>query len=284
MITVTKNFDVTPHDLWDALTNKDSLRKWYFNIPDFSNEVGDSFHFYDPSGTYLHHCEVLESQKDILFKHSWTHPNESKGTSVVTWRIVPLGDHKTQLEFTHEGTESFQDAGAAFTSENFQAGWNELIQVNLRNFLYLIERLHFSININATSRKVWETLWSPETYSAWTAPFCEGSYYRGDLKAGSRIHFLMPAGSGMYSDVLWYKEEEKIIFKHLGEIKDFIEQEPTQETEHWTGCIESYRLLQITENTTEVIVEVDVVDAHMEFMKTKFPLAIEKLKELAEQN
>lgn len=282
IIAVWKDFDVTPHDLWDAITNKESLRKWYFTIPDFSCEVGDVFEFHDPSGAYLHRCKVLESTKDVCFKHSWEHPNESKGTSIVTWKFVPLEDHKTKLEFTHEGVTSFQDAGENFTPENYQAGWNELIQVNLRNFLYLIERLHFSININAPASKVWDTLWNAKTYPLWTQPFCDNSYYKGELGQGKRIHFLMQDGSGMYSDIIYLNPGEKIIFKHLGDVKDFKEQTINSETEHWTGCIESYRLLEITAETTEVIIEVDVVNSHLEFMKSKFPLAMDKMKELAE--
>lgn len=282
IIAVTKIFDVTPHDLWDAITNKDSLRKWYFTISDFSCEVGETFTFYDPSGSYLHRCKVLESEKDSCFKHTWEHPNESKGTSIVTWKIIPLADHKTKLEFTHEGVESFYDAGKDFVPENFLAGWNELIQVNLRNFLYLIERLHFSININAPAPKVWETLWNKATYPLWTQPFCDGSYYEGKLEQGARIHFLLPNGSGMYSDIIYLKPGEKIIFKHLGDLKDKKEQAINDETMHWSGCIESYRLLEITDSTTEVIMEVDVVNSHLEFMKSKFPLAMDKMKELAE--
>jgi hypothetical protein len=163
-------------------------------------------------------------------------------------------------------------------------GWDAIIKTSLRNYLYLIEKLHFSININATKEKVWKTLWGKESYKIWTLPFGEGSYYSGDLGPNARIHFLMPDGSGIYSDVIFFRENELIIFKHIGEVANFQEQEINEETKRWTGTFEIYRLVEINANTTELEVEVDVTDPHVEFMKKRFPKSLEIVKELSETN
>ena len=39
-----------------------------------------------------------------------------------------------------------------------------------------MEKLHFSVNINASKEKVWQTLWDDTTYRKWTSAFSETSY------------------------------------------------------------------------------------------------------------
>jgi hypothetical protein len=87
----------------------------------------------------------------------------------------------------------------------------------------------------------------------------------------------------MYSDVIFFKEHALIVFKHIGVIQHHEEQEIDEKTKHWTGCFEIYRLVEINATTTELEVEVDVTDDHIEFMKKKFPVALEKVKELSER-
>jgi uncharacterized protein YndB with AHSA1/START domain len=276
-------FDVSAHDLWDTITNPTHFKKWYFHIPHFTKTVGESFDFYESEARkYLHHCTVLELEEGKKFVHTWEHPDQSTGTSILTWKVDSLDTHRSKLTLIHEGLESFSDAGANFTPESYQMGWDAIIKTSLRNYLYLIEKLHFSININASKEIIWRKLWEKESYATWTAPFCEGSSMEGELKQNGRIHFLAPDGSGMYSDVIFFKENELVVFKHIGEIIDFKEQEINEETKHWTGCFEIYRLMEINDTMTELEVEVDVTNAHIEFMKKKFPLGLEKVKELSE--
>lgn len=276
-------FDVTARDLWDTITNASHFKKWYFHIPHFTTTVGESFEFYESKARkYRHHCTVLELEEGKKFVHTWEHPDQSKGSSVLTWIVEPMDAHHSKLTLIHEGVDSFADAGPDFTPENYQLGWDSFLKTSLRNYLYLIEKLHFSININAPKENVWKALWEKESYQIWTLPFCEGSHYEGDLKQNGRIHFLTPDGSGMYSDVLLFKENELVIFKHIGEVVNFKEQEIDEKTKHWTGCFEIYRLMEINATMTELEVEVDVTDAHIEFMKKKFPLGLERLKELSE--
>lgn len=282
-VETTMQFDVPARDLWDAITNPSHFKKWYFHIPHFTTTEGESFDFYESEARkYLHHCTVLEFEKGKKFVHSWEHPEQSEGSSVVTWLVKAIDDHHSQLTLTHEGIESFSDAGPDFSPERYQMGWDAIIKTSLRNYLHLIEKLHFSININATKEKVWNTLWDKESYKLWTAPFGEGSYYKGDIALNSRVHFLMPNGDGMYSDIMFYKEYSLVVFRHVGGIRSCEEQEIDDESRHWTGCFEVYRLVEINANTTELEVEVDVTDAHIEFMKKRFPMALEKVKELSE--
>ena len=138
--------------------------------------------------------------------------------------------------------------------------------------------LKFSIKINASKEKVWSTLWNDTTYRQWTAAFMEGSYAESDWKEGSKIVFLSPGGNGMFGVIEKMVPNEKMIFKHQGEIKDGVE-----ETKDWAGAHESYYLDE-NNGVTELNVEVDSVGGEFEeYMKVAFPKALNILKEISEQ-
>lgn len=143
-----------------------------------------------------------------------------------------------------------------------------------------MKTLQFTININASPQKVWTCLWEIENYKKWTSAFIEGSYYKTDsFTEGNKIHLLAPNGEGMYSLLEKIEELNFLAFKHLGELKNFEEQVNTNP--NWTNAIESYRLLS-SENGTLLKVEVDTLEEYVDFMNKLFPIALQKLKALAE--
>ncbi|HRH03797.1 MAG TPA: SRPBCC domain-containing protein [Bacteroidia bacterium] len=143
-----------------------------------------------------------------------------------------------------------------------------------------MQTLQFTININASTQKVWKCLWDLENYKKWTSAFIEGSYYKTDsFTEGNMIHLLAPNGEGMYSLLEKIDAPNYLAFKHLGELKHFEEQINTHAS--WTNAIESYRLLAV-ENGTLLKVEVDTLEEYVDFMNKLFPLALQKLKKLAE--
>lgn len=144
-----------------------------------------------------------------------------------------------------------------------------------------MQRLNFTIEINAPKEKVWQTLWNDETYRQWTSAFCDGSYMVGELKDGNRIHFLSPDGQGMYSDVENLVENEFISFKHIGMMKDKAELPLDEETKKWSGCYENYGLKE-SNGVTTLSVGVDSVEEYFDFFNEKFPVALENVKNLSE--
>ncbi len=62
-----------------------------------------------------------------------------------------------------------------------------------------MEKINFSISINAPKEKVWRTLWEDETYRKWTSVFSPTSYVDTDWKEGSKVLFLDGQDSGMVS-------------------------------------------------------------------------------------
>ena len=143
-----------------------------------------------------------------------------------------------------------------------------------------MQTLRFTININANLQKVWKCLWEKENYKKWTSAFIEGSYYKTDsFSEGNKIHLLAPNGEGMFSLLEKIEEPNFLVFKHLGELKNFEEQ--VNVNPNWTNAIESYRLLS-AENGTLLKVEVDTLEEYVDFMNKLFPIALQKLKVLAE--
>ncbi|MDP2236266.1 MAG: SRPBCC family protein [Bacteroidales bacterium] len=275
-------FDNPIEEVWTALSDEKALKKWFFPVRDYKFEVGKEFWFYEneDSSNYLHRCRFTEIIPDKLIAYSWEHPSHSKGKSLVTWEFEQQGN-QTRLTLTHTGLETFADAGDDFKPENFQFGWDNFVHDVLRLFLNGIEKLVFKIRIEAKPADIWKHMWDKEMYTKWTEPFCEGSYFEGELSVGKRIHFLSPSGGGMYSNVIYLKENEQIIFQHIGEIVAFKEMLLDENTKKWTGSCEHYQLIS-SGNDTILRVEVDTDPKYFEFMQMKFPLAMKRLKELIE--
>ena len=143
-----------------------------------------------------------------------------------------------------------------------------------------MQNLEFIIHIEATPEKVWKCLWELENYKKWTNVFCEGSYYKvSDFKQGNKIQLLTPSGDGKFSIIDVFEEYKLLVFKHLGELKNFEE----QPLPFWTNTIESYQLIPI-ENGVQLKVNVDTLDEYVDFMQETFSLALLKLKELVLSN
>lgn len=281
-IVINFTFNAPLAKVWNVLSDENELKKWYFPVENYKFETGSEFTFYESSDSknYLHKARFLNIIPDQLIEYTWEHPNHSKGTSTVKWELE-AEDEKTRLTLTHTGTESFADAGPAFTKANYEMGWNAIVGTMLRNHLYNIAKLTFTIEINAAPQTVWQKIWNKESYKVWTNPFCEGSYYEGDLKQGSRLHFLTPSGDGMYTDVFYLKENEISVLKHVGILKDFKEQPLDEETKQWTGCFEIYKLTS-SDGATTVTVEVDSLEKYINHMNNTFPLALQELKRISE--
>ncbi|HMM04810.1 MULTISPECIES: SRPBCC family protein [unclassified Dysgonomonas] len=122
--------------VWKAITDKNQMKEWYFTIEDFELREGAEFNFTVSfeDVIYHHRCVIKEIVPQKRFSHTWTHPSQSKGESVVTWDLQPV-DNGTKVVLTHEGVENFADAGAGFSRENYVAGWEEISGTSLRNFL-----------------------------------------------------------------------------------------------------------------------------------------------------
>lgn len=136
-IILEKTFDAPVAKVWSALTDKNEMKQWYFDIPDFKAEVGFKFQFYGQGKTgekFLHLCEITDVVKNKKLKHSWRYDGY-EGNSFVTFELFEEGG-KTKLRLTHEGLETFpQTAHHDFARENFVEGWTYIITKALQDYL-----------------------------------------------------------------------------------------------------------------------------------------------------
>ena len=135
-IIVEELYQAPLEKVWHALTDKDQMKQWYFDIPDFRLQEGAVFNFYEPGGynRFHHQCTIKEINLFKKFVHTWRYPEKSKGSTELTWQLFPEGD-TTQLKLVHSGIESFANDGPDFSRENFEAGWKEILGNSLKKFV-----------------------------------------------------------------------------------------------------------------------------------------------------
>ena len=134
-IIVERVYDAPVEKVWKAITDREQMKQWYFDLAAFKPEVGFEFQFEggNEDRIYVHLCKVLEVIKGKKLTYSWRYEG-FQGNSLVSFELFPEGE-KTRLKLTHEGLETFPADNPDFEKKNFVAGWTEIIGTNLKTFL-----------------------------------------------------------------------------------------------------------------------------------------------------
>lgn len=134
-LIIERVYDAPADRVWEAITNKDQMRKWYFDLADFKAEPGFEFEFEGgpEDRKYLHKCRVTEVVAGKKLQYSWRYEGY-EGNSFVTFELFPEGN-KTRVKLTHEGLETFPADNADFARKNFMAGWTDLVGTSLKEFV-----------------------------------------------------------------------------------------------------------------------------------------------------
>ena len=136
-----------------------------------------------------------------------------------------------------------------------------------------MKKLHYTIQIDAPRQLVWDTMLQPETYSQWTAAFCEGSRYEGSWEAGSDILFLGPGGEGMKAVIAENRPGEHLSIRLLACIGKEKEDPITE------PAFENYTFRDV-EGGTELRVDMDCSEAYEAMFEDMWPRALQLLKTL----
>ena len=134
-VVVVEIFDAPIEKLWDALTNKEAFDEWYFVIEKFEPIKGFEFEFY--GGSYLHQSKIVEVETNKKIAYTWKYPIY-QGDSIVTFELEEIEDelgNQTQLTLTHDGIETFPPDDLNFSRNSFEAGWNEIIRISLKQYI-----------------------------------------------------------------------------------------------------------------------------------------------------
>ena len=132
---ITESTYNAPVDVvWQAITDREQMKQWYFDIESFKPEVGFEFTFKgeNEGRVYIHLCKITELITGRRLKHSWRY-QDYEGISYVTFELFPE-ENKTRIKLTHEGLESFPTL-PDFARNNFKEGWTMIIGTLLKDFV-----------------------------------------------------------------------------------------------------------------------------------------------------
>ncbi len=122
-LVIERIFDAPVARVWQAMTTKEEMGRWFFDLKEFKAQAGFEFQFAveHEGNTYDHRCKVTEvvPQKKLAF--TWRYHGH-EGDSLVTFELSAEGN-KTKLKLTHTGLETFPKT-PQFARKNFEGGWN----------------------------------------------------------------------------------------------------------------------------------------------------------------
>ncbi len=133
--TIERILNAPVEKVWKAITDKNQMKQWYFDIAEFKPEVGFEFQFEasNEDRTYLHLCKITEVIPGKKLSYSWRYKGY-EGNSLLSFELFAEGK-KTRLKLTHEGIETFSMNGPDFAKESFAEGWTYIMGKALKEFL-----------------------------------------------------------------------------------------------------------------------------------------------------
>jgi hypothetical protein len=146
-----------------------------------------------------------------------------------------------------------------------------------------MERQTFAIVIDAPREVVWDILWSDATYRQWTAVFSAGSRAETTWQKGSKVLFVDASNEGMVATIAENIPGEFMSIKHLGMVKDGVEDLDSPQVNQWAGALENYTLRTVN-GKTELTVEMDIAEEYKDYFAKTWPKALEQVKQLSEHS
>ncbi|WP_374949020.1 metalloregulator ArsR/SmtB family transcription factor [Mucilaginibacter sp.] len=135
-LIVERTLNASAGRIWQALTDNDQMKNWYFQLEHFEARVGFEFKF--KGGTkekqYLHKCRITAVEPEKKLSYTWQY-DAFPGQSEVTFELFPESDDKTLVRITHTGLDSFPKDDPNFAVASFTKGWNHILGTSLKAFV-----------------------------------------------------------------------------------------------------------------------------------------------------
>jgi len=134
-LVIERTYNAPAKAVWEALTDINKIRQWYFQMDDFKPQVGFRFSFpgENEGRTFIHHCEVTTAEPGKKISYTWKYEGYT-GESHVVFELFAEGD-KTRVKLTHTGLETFPADAPDFKRSNFEMGWTQILGTSLKDFV-----------------------------------------------------------------------------------------------------------------------------------------------------
>lgn len=132
---IERVYNAPARAVWEALTDINKIRQWYFNMDDFKPQKGFRFSFEggNKGRIYTHLCEVTAVDPGKKISYTWKYKGYP-GESEVSFELFAEGD-QTRVKLTHTGLDTFPADVPDFKRSNFEMGWTEITGKLLKEFV-----------------------------------------------------------------------------------------------------------------------------------------------------
>ena len=229
---IERTFRAPMEMVWKAITEKEQMKQWYFDLEAFKPEIGFETvcTVHHNAKDYVHLFKVTDVVAGKKLTYSWKYRGH-EGESFVTWELFAEGD-QTRLRLTHSGLETFKpEANPDYARGNFAKGWTSLIGASLANFIeksvppdgrdFMISR-----TFDAPRALVWKAWTEPKHMAQWwgpkdfTNPVCEldvrvGGAYRITMRGPDGDEYPL---KGVYREIV--PPERLVMFMDISDHPD----------------------------------------------------------------
>ena len=146
-----------------------------------------------------------------------------------------------------------------------------------------MKKLEYEINVNATAKKVWDTMLHHGTYEIWSDAGWPNSTFEGDWNERAHIKFIGPSGEGTLVKIIQLISFKLIKAEHIAVLlKEGKEDRESETAKTWIGSKENYYFGE-NNGTTHLKVEIECNPEWEKIFNDGWPNALSKLKEICEQ-
>lgn len=281
-ITVEAVINAPVEKVWDLWTEPRHIVHWNFASIDWHTTYADND--LRVGGKFLSRMESKDGKTGFdfsgeynsieLYKHIEYIMGDGRRVRI-TFDLKGAGTRVTEI-FEAEGTNSI---------ERQHEGWQAILD-NFKLYAeskYPGQMLQFEIEINKEAESVYRCMIDREKYSEWTSVFNESSHYKGSWEKGSKILFTGVSKEGqeegMVSRIKENIPNKFISIEHMGILKNGIEITCGPDVDDWQGALENYTFRSRAGRTT-LTVDLDTNKEWLDYLKTEWPRALDKLKDV----
>jgi uncharacterized protein YndB with AHSA1/START domain len=180
----------TPERAWAALTDPDTVRRYYFGTAPRTNwELGSRIEFVDDAGDVQIVGEVLEFDPPIRLAHTfvatWYGGEDDQGS--LHWEIMAT-TNGCRITLIHRGARADTREGSETAD-----GSRQIIEA-LKALLERPADIIRSVEIDAPLSRVWEAIVDSHAFGTWFGAEFDGPFEVGATTTGRIVPTAMDAG------------------------------------------------------------------------------------------